>query len=148
MQPREVAQKFLGPDRNLRYAMDTFRGARFAAHASGILSGGTVSGGGLTLYQVSSQVTVRLLNVEVWNREAGWIEVEFRDGGFAGGRVLGPMKVNPRDRLELSTEQVLGRTFTSSIYVMVLSGYAAQPLSNGVLVNAGFVLEPSGDFFE
>lgn len=142
----------LHPDRKLVTPLDVFRGADFRAAL--IISGAVASNnrdvlsGGGRLYQVSSPVRARMLNLEVWNNEAGWIEVEFRDGGSAGGRVLGPYKVDTRSRFAQVAENLAGRYFTSSIHFQVLSGWTAQPVTtDGVKVNVGFIAEPT-DFYE
>lgn len=147
MSQEEVILKQLGPNRELLTPMEVFRASDFRVGT--IESGAHLSGRGLTLYQVSSPVKVKLLNVELFNAEAGWIEVEFRDGGFQGGRVLGPYRLNLYSNLRLPYEDVLGRTFTSSIYAMIRSGYTANPINSGfgVLVNASICLEPR-DYYE
>lgn len=142
----------LHPDRKLVTPLEVFRGADFRAVL--IISGAVVSNnldvlsGGGRIYQVSSPVKVRMLNLEVWNNEAGWLEIEFRDGGSNGGRVLGPYKVDTRSRFSQGGEDLIGRSFTSSIHFQVLSGWTGQPLSSdGVKVSVGFVADPT-DFVE
>lgn len=144
--------QLLHPDRRLTTPLEVFRGADFRAAL--IISGAVASNnldvlsGGGRIYQVSSPVKVRMLNLEVWNNEAGWLEVEFRDGGSNGGRVLGPYKVDSRSRFSQVGEDLMGRSFTSSIHFQVLSGWTAQPLSNdGVKVAVGWVADPT-DFYE
>ena len=147
----EYTPKLLHPDRNLVTPMDVFRGSRFVA--ASLISGAAVSNnldvlsGGGRMFQVSSPVRARVLNLEVSNREPGWLEVEFRDGGAAGGRVLGPYRIDALADRRLGVDDLIGRYFTSSIHGLVRSGYTAQPLSNGVLVNLSFILEPT-DFYE
>lgn len=141
----EFEPKLLHPDRKLITPMDKLRGADFSVGT--VVSGATVSGGTLALYTVSSPVKVRILNLEIWNAEPGWLEIEFRDGGFGGGRVLGPYNLLPRAGLSKNENELAGRYFTSAVCVVVLSGYAAQPLSNGVKINIGRLNEPS-DWFE
>ena len=145
--------QLLSPDRELVTPLDTFRGAEFVA--ASIISGAVLSnersvlsGGGRALAITTSNVArIRMLNLELHNDEPGWIQVEFRDGGTAGGRVLGPYDLNPLTGLSKKAEELQGRYFTSSVHLQVLSGYAAQPLSNGIKVNVGYILEPR-DFFE
>lgn len=136
--------RVLGKDRALVTPIDELRAGDFGVGT--INSGGVVSGGGLTLRAVSSPSRLRVLNADVYNNDGGWLEVEFRDGGFAGGRVLGPFKVLSRDQFSVPQDQLKGRYFTSSIYAMILSGWVAQPLSNGVKVNVSFIAEPL-DFY-
>lgn len=134
-------QKFLHPDRKLVTPMDIFLGADFAV--GNIVSGGALSGGGLNLQIVSSPTTMRVLNAHLFNNEAGWVEVEFLDGGRHGGLVMGPFRVQGLSERQLTYEEVVGRKFTSSIYADVRSGWTAEPLSNGVNVKASFVKEPT-----
>lgn len=141
----EITQKNLHPDRKLVTPIDVFRGGEYSVGT--VVSGGTVSGGGLNVYQVSSQVRVRILNIELYNREGGWVEIEFRDGHFGGSRVLGPWKLDSRTDRYISHEQTAGRYFTSSVHAVVISGWVAQPLSNGIWVNIGRVNEPV-DYYE
>ena len=94
--------------RDLLTPIDVFRGADFSAGvliSGAVQSGvGVLSGGGI-IYQVSSPVNVRVLNLEMANQEPGWLEVEFRDGHFGGGRVLGPYRLNPLSRVSIPYEQ-------------------------------------------
>lgn len=140
----EQEPKLLHPDRKLVTPLDVFQGAEY--FDGNIISGGTVSGGGLSLKVVSSPVRIRLLNLSIFNNEGGWLEVQFRDGGAAGGRVLGPYRVNAYTGVPIPGDQLVGRYFTSSIYAEVRSGWTAQPLSNGVNINAGAIQEPR-DYF-
>lgn len=132
-----VGRELLTPINLLRAAEQTV-----ATLISGAVQSGTfaLSGGGL-IYQVSSPVNVRLVGLDMFNREAGWLEVEFRDGGFGGDRVAGPYRLNPREEYHIPYWELLGKKFTSSVYGVVLSGWAAQPLSNGVRVNIARVNE-------
>lgn len=142
-----VIPQNLHPDRKLVTPLEIERGASF--FTGNIISGAVasnnipvLSGGGL-LYQVSSPVRVRMLGLEMFNREIGWLEIEFRDGGETGGRVLGPYTLNGRASVTKSRDDLIGAYFTSSIHAVILSGYAAQPLSNGVRANLRYVLEPT-----
>ena len=137
--------RLIGRDRALGTPIDEFRASDFGVGT--INSGGNVSGGGLTIRSVSGPTRLRVLSAEMWNNEAGWLEIEFRDGNFNGGRVLGPFKVLSRDQLAIPREQLQGRYFTSGIHAIVLSGWVSQPLSNGVKCNISFVAEPT-DFYE
>ena len=144
----EVTQRQIGRDRELVLPVDQFRASDFRAGL--IISGAVASNqldvlsGGGRLYAVttSSVVRVRPLNLELWNNEAGWVEVEVRDGGTNGGRVLGPYLLTSRSEKRIPAEDLQGKNFTSSVHLQVLSGWVAQPLSNGLKVNLGFVLEP------
>jgi hypothetical protein len=140
---QEVESKEL-VGRELLSPINVFRTAEFADGT--IASGGIVSGGGLTLRAVSSPSNIRLLNLHLFNNEAGWVEVVFKDGGTAGGRVLGPFRLGGFTERKVPYQEMLGRKFTSSVYAEVRSGWIAQPLSTGVNVNAGFVLEPTDLF--
>ena len=145
MSPEKVEyQPRLLVGRDLLTPIDVFRAAEF--FDGNIVSGGIVSGGGLTLKAVSSPVNIRLLNGSIFNNEAGWLEVVFRDGGAAGSRVLGPFRVEAYSQRKLPFDEIQGRVFTSGIYVEVRSGWTAQPLSNGVNVNVGVVQEPTDLF--
>mgnify|MGYP001564098837 CR=1 FL=1 len=140
-------QQNLHPDRKLITPLEVERGATFAIGSiiSGAVASNNIpvaSGGGL-LYQVSSPVKVRMLGLEMFNREVGWIELELRDGGETGGRVLGPYSLGGRAGVSKSKDDLIGAYFTSSVHAVVLSGFAAQPLSNGIRVNLRFVLDPS-----
>ena len=144
----DITEKRIGPNRELVTPMDEFRGATFSVGT--IISGAILSNnldilsGGGRLYPVvaSSVVELRPVNLEMWNQEAGWLEVEFRDGGWTGGRVLGPYYLQGRSRKGIPYEELKGRYFTSSIFAVVLSGWAAQPLSTGVKVNISYVKVP------
>ena len=125
--------------------MDELRASDFGVGT--INSGGNVSGGGLTIRAVSSPSRLRVLAAEMWNNDGGWLEIEFRDGNFNGGRVLGPFKVLSRDQFAVPREQLQGRYFASGIHAIVLSGWVAQPLSNGVKVNISWIAEPL-DFYQ
>jgi len=120
---------------------DTWRGSNFGTGT--INSGATVSGGGTDIRVVSSPSRIRVLNLELFNNENGWIEIEFRDGHFGGGRVLGPYRLNAFSERRVTKEELEGRFFTSSIHGIALSGYNSTPLSNGVQVNVSFALEPT-----
>ena len=137
--------RLIGKDRALVTPMDELRASDFGIGT--INSGGNVSGGGLTIRAVSGPTRLRILNADLWNQEGGWVEVEFRDGGFAGGRVLGPFQALSRTSLPIPQEQLQGRYFTSGIHAIVLSGWVAQPLSNGVKVNISWIAEPL-DFYQ
>lgn len=147
----EYEPKTLHPDRRFVSPLEVFRGASFAVGT--LISGAVASNnldvlsGGGRLYQVSSPVEVRIVNLELYNQEAGWVEVEFRDGGWIGSRVLGPYKIDGRSERSVPYERLLGRYFTSSIHGVVLSGWTAEPLSAGVKVNVGYALSPT-DFYE
>ena len=130
--------------RELLSPIDIFRAAEFSVGS--IVSGGIVSGGGLTLKAVSSPVNIRLLNLHMFNNEAGWLEVQFLDGGSIGGRVLGPYHIEPFSEREVPYDKLVGRKFTSAIYGEVRSGWAAQPLSTGVSVAVSYVQEPTDLF--
>lgn len=132
MADEDKAPRVLGRDHLLQTPVDINRAADFSVGT--LNSGAQASGQGLVIFQVSSPVRVRILNLEMFNAEPGWIEVEFRDGISTGGRVLGPYSLLPRSRTPIPYEELVGRYFTSAIYGIVLSGYTAQPLSNGVLV--------------
>ena len=142
----------LHPDRKLVTQLDEIRGSDFrtALLISGAVTSNSrdvLSGGG-RIYQVSSPVKVRMLNLEMFNQENGWLEIEFRDGGEMGGRVLGPYVVQGRNEKRLSYDEMRGRYFTSSVHAVVLSGWQSEPLtSNGVKVNMSFVAEPT-DYYE
>ena len=141
-----VRQRSLGKDRQLVTPLDTVRAAEF--FVGSLASGAHLSAGGLTLKAVSSPVRIRPLNVEVYNTESVWYELEFRDGGFLGGRVLGPYRVNAYSEKFLDTPQLAGHYFTSSVYVMALSGGAATMTSGaGIRVNMGVLQDPQ-DFYE
>jgi hypothetical protein len=101
-----------------------------------------VSGGGLTLKAVSSEVALRPVNLHMHNDEGGWLEVQFRDGGAHGGLVLGPYRLQSYSARTIPTEELMGHYFTSSVYAEVRSGWTGQPLSNGVVINMGLVQEP------
>lgn len=149
----ETVPQRLHPDRKLVSPLDDLRGGDF--HVGTIISGAVLSNnldilsGGGDLYSVvaSSVIRVRLLNIEMFNNEPGWIEVEFRDGMWTGGRVAGPYHLLPLSRQAVPENELKGRYVTSGIFVAVLSGYAAQPLSNGIKVNVGVVHDPQ-DFYE
>lgn len=150
---QETQPKLLGPNRSLLTPMDIFRGAEFVvglAISGAVLSNNlpVLSGGG-RLYAIttSNVARIRVLTLELHNEEPGWIQVEFRDGGTTGGRVLGPYDLNSLTGMRRDTQELQGRYFTSSVHFQVLSGYAAQPLSNGIKVNLSYILEPQ-DFFE
>lgn len=149
----EIELKQLHPDRRLVSPLDDLRGGDFRVGT--LISGAVVSNalsilsGGGQLYNVvaSSVVKMRLLNIEMFNNEPGWIEVEFRDGIWTGGRVAGPYHLLPLTGTTIPENALKGRHFTSGIFVAVLSGYAAQPLSNGVKINIGVVHDPQ-DVYE
>lgn len=144
----EIEPKHLHPDRRLVSPLDELRGGDF--HVGTLISGAVLSNGlsilsgGGQLYNVvaSSVVKIRLLGIEMFNNEAGWIEVEFRDGIWTGGRVAGPYHLLPLTRTSIPETELKGRYVTSGIFVAVLSGYAAQPLSNGVKINVGVIHDP------
>lgn len=148
-----TAYKQLHPDGRLIIPLDIVRGAAFAV--ASVLSGAVASNnlpplsGGGRVYAIvtSSIVKARPLSIELWNKEAQWLEVEFRDGGTNGGRVLGPYNLLPRTGMSVPRENLYGRYFTSSIHLQILSGPIAQPLSNGVLVNVSYVLDPQAPAF-
>lgn len=133
--------------------LDELRGGDF--HVGTIISGAVLSNGlnilsgGGQLYNVvtSSVIRIRPTNIELYNGENGWIEVEFRDGLWIGGRVAGPYRLLPLSERVIPESQLRGRYFTSGIFVAVLSGYAAQPLSNGIKVNVGVLHDPQ-DWYE
>lgn len=150
---RYVAQN-LHPDRKLVIPMDEFRGGDFVVGT--IISGaalsngrGLLSGGGnVASVTTSSVIRIRPLNLELYNGEPGWVTVEFMDGSYVGGAVLGPYKVLPESRLPVPREDLVGRYFTSSIFAVV-SGWTPQCLTSGhgVKVKMGYVKEPL-DFYE
>ena len=144
----EITEKKLGLNRDLVTPIDELRAAEFAVGT--VISGGIVSnaldilsgGGRLRDVATSNQVRIRPLNLEVFNQEGGWLELEFRDGFTTGSRVLGPYYIQARSGIKRNRDELIGRYFTSGIFVQVLSGWAAQPLSTGVKVNISFVEEP------
>lgn len=144
--------QLLHPDGRPIAPLERLRGSQFVGSGS-LVSGAVVSGGGLTVLAVVSAPSGMVgsviipLNLEMHNDEPGWVQVEFRDGGFAGGRVCGPYDLNPRQRLAIPQADLEGRRFTSSVYGMVLSGWTGQPLSNGVKINMGYIRDP-GYFLE
>lgn len=141
----ESEQKVLHPDRKLVTPMDVFIGAIPAQGR--LLSGGAVSGGGLNLLIVSSPSNLRLVNMHLFNREGGWLEIQFRDGNSIGDIKMGPYRLQAYSERQLPYEQVVGRYFTSSIYVEVRSGWTSQPLSNGVDIDVSVVKQPT-DWYE
>lgn len=149
MERTEVTEKRIGFQRELVTPLDKERNADFRVGT--LISGAIVSNnldilsGGGRLYDVaqSNVVRLRVLNAEIYNNEAGWLELEFRDGNWLGGRVMGPYKLDGRQGKYLEEQSVAGRYFTSSIFVAILSGWTGQPLSNdGVKVNISFLEEP------
>lgn len=127
--------------RELLTPIDALRASDFAVGS--IVSGGNQSGGGVNLKIVSSAVKMRPVALHLFNNEGGWLEVVFHDGGFAGGRVLGPFRIQPLAEYRVPPEDLLGRYFTSSIYSQVRSGWTAQPLSTGVQIEVSWVPEPT-----
>ena len=130
----ELKQK---SERSLVTPIDIFQAAKFS---TGIFTSGHVASG-LSLVSVVSPTNIRPLNLELFNQDAGWIEVEFRNGGLDGGRVLGPYVLNARSERRLSYDEVVGRYFTSGIHMTFLSGYTATPLSAGIKVNISYIKE-------
>lgn len=131
--------------RELLTPLDLFRAAEqsVATLNSGATQSGTLAGsGGGIIFQVSSPVKARLLGLDMFNQEVGWIEVEFRDGHFGGSRVAGPYKLDGRIGVNIPYWELQGKVFTSGIYGVVLSGWTALPLSNGIKVNCAMILEP------
>ena len=124
-------------ERELRTEIDVFQAAKFS---TGIFTSAHVASG-LSLVSVVSPTNIRPLNLELFNQDAGWIEVEFRDGGLDGGRVLGPYVLNARSERRLSYDELIGRYFTSGIHMTFISGYTATPLSSGIKVNVSHVKE-------
>lgn len=152
VEQRNVEMK-LHPDRKLVTPMDQFTGGDFL---TGLVISGAIasnnrdvlSGGGILQSVVSgSVVKVRPVNIEMRNEDSGWMEVEFRDGGWTGGRVAGPYTLQPKSERTILGDQLVGKYFTSSVFLAVLSGYTGQPLANGIKVNMGFVKEPL-DFYQ
>ena len=129
----------LGPDGNFLAPLEIFRGSEYFDGT--IISGGNVSGGGLSLKVVSSPMKIRLLNLHMMNNEGGWVEVQFFDGGRGGSRVLGPYRLGAFSEGNVPEEKLTGRYFTSAVYCEVRSGWTAQPLSTGVNINAGVIQE-------
>ncbi|MCL0059604.1 hypothetical protein M1O20_03840 [Dehalococcoidia bacterium] len=128
-------------ERELKTEIDVFQAAKFSA---GILTSAHVASG-LDLVSVASPTKLRVLNLEAYNAEPGWIQLEFRDGGLDGGRVLGPYTLNARSERRIGYHDLLGRHFLSGICVAFLSGYTTLPLSTGVKINVSYlreVLEP------
>lgn len=151
--PEDTVAKALHPDRRLVTPLDLLRGSDFAAatlisgaavsNALGVLSGG----GAIRSITTSNLAKMRVVSLEMFNAEPGWLEVEFRDGIWTGGRVLGPFTLQGRSEKRLVGAELYGRYFTSSIFGVVLSGYAAQPLSNGVKINISYIEDPT-DYYE
>lgn len=131
----DKAPRKLGLNREFVDPVEMERASDFSV--GNLLSGADTSGNGVAIYSVvaSTPTRVRILNLEIFNNEPGWVEVEFRDGITTGGRVLGPYRLNPLSPFSVPREQLIGRYFTSAIYGMVRSGFAVRPLSNGVQVN-------------
>ena len=138
--------RVLGQDRQLVTPIDQLRASDFAVGS--LASGAHLSGGGVTLRAVSGPVIIRPMNVELYNLESVFYEVEYRDGGFLGGRVLGPYRILPYGEKRLAQEELMGHRFTSSVYLMVISGAAATMTSGaGIRAGMGFIQEPR-DFYE
>lgn len=88
------------------------------------------------------------MNVAFYNLESVFYEVQFLDGGFLGGRVLGPYRILPYGEKRLGEEELKGHRFTSSVYLMVLSGASATMTSGaGIRADMGFIQEPR-DWYE
>ena len=137
---RQETQPFLlGADGELITPMDVFRAADFSTGS--LVSGNITSGNGLTLKAVSSQVKLRVVNLQMYNREGGWLEIAYYDGGRAGARVLGPYRIQAYSERSIPFAELQGRYFTSSVHVQALSGWTGQPLSNGVDINISYVRE-------
>ena len=119
--------------------LDIFRGGDFSTGT--LVSGNITSGNGLNVRLVSGTVKMRVANVHLYNREGGWIEMAFYDGGRAGSRVLGPYRLQPYSERTVPFDEVQGRYFTSGIYAQALSGWVSQPLSNGVDIEVSWVPE-------
>lgn len=124
--------------------LDVFRGGDFSTGT--LVSGHITSGNGLNVRLVSGTVTMRPINVHLYNREGGWIEVAFFDGGRGGPRVLGPYRLQPYAERTIPYHEVVGSYFTSGIHAQALSGWVAQPLSNGVDIKIGWVPEYTDAF--
>ena len=124
-------------ERELRTEIDVFQAAKFS---TGIFTNAHIASG-LSLVSVVSPTNIRPVNLELFNQDAGWIEVEFRDGGLDGERVLGPYVLNARSERRLSYDELIGRYFTSGIHMTFIAGYTATPLPNGIKVNVSYVKE-------
>lgn len=120
-------------DRDLKTPIDLFRAAGFATGAA--LSAHVASG--LLLKQVSSEVKIRPLNIEMYNRNANWVCIEYRDGGMSGGRVLGPYVINTTSERRIGYDEIVGAYFTSGAYMCVISGAVSQ----GVVGSIRYVQE-------
>ena len=146
MEEHITRPRLLGQDRQLVTPMDELRASDFAVGS--LASGAHLSGGGVTLRAVSGPVIIRPMNAAFYNLENAFYEIEFRDGGFLGARVLGPYRVLAYGEKRLAQEELLGHRFTSSVYLMVISGSVATMTSGaGIRADMGFIQEPR-DFYE
>lgn len=140
MQQFEVQQRV---ERELKTPTAIFDAAQFANGT--FLSGHLTSG--LSLVSVASPVKLRLLNISMFNKDVGFVSLEFRDGSVTGNLVSGPFKVLGDSEKRISYDECLGQYFTSGIHICHTSGFShsATPVSNGIVVGVSFlkdVLEP------
>lgn len=137
-------ERRLGPNRNYVTPVEQFRGADFATGS--LLSGG-VSGvlASVVLRSVSGNERLRMVNVDLYHQDTtGWLLVEIRDGGVAGGtRIAGPWLVNAQGERHIPPEELIGRYATSSITLVAISGGVASPLSTGLLSKVSYFAEPT-----
>lgn len=135
-----VGREFVTP-------MDQFRAASNASAT--ILSGNTnLTSATVDIIAVTLSNVTRInpISLHLVNQEkAGFVTIEFRDGSFAGRRLLGPLTLNPASERFVDAQHLVGKNAYSSWAGVVLSagGTASGILvSNGILVNLSFVTEP------
>lgn len=125
--------------------LDQFRAASNASAT--ILSGQTIltsAAVDIVAVTLSNITRINPIGLHMVNQErAAWLTVEFRDGGFLGRRLLGPMTINPSSERWVDPAQLVGKNAYSSWAGVILSAGtgAGQPVSNGLIVNLSFVTE-------
>ena len=133
----ELKQK---SERSLVTPIDVFQAGEFA---TGVLTSGHIASG-INLVGVVSDVRLRLLNLEIYNHEPGWLEICLKDGKIDGPHVAGPYHILGQTGIRIHGDELVGRFCTSGIHGVFLSGYTAQPLSTGVRLTVSFVKDVIG----
>ena len=114
---------------------------RAASSVTGVALSAATGGASASLslldVESSNLIMVRLLNIEVFNRQNNWITVEFRDGAVTAPRIAGPFNIPPQSPVNRTLDQLQGRGALSGLDMGVISGAVSQ----GVEVTVGFIPE-------
>mgnify|MGYP001561409123 CR=1 FL=1 len=129
--------------KTLQTPIDTLRAtsnaSAIALSAHTLLTSATIT----VLSSIASNIVrVHLRNIQMRNNEqSAWLRIEWRDGGFTGRRLFGPITLQPDTEVFFNAKDLEGRAALSSIDLVILSSNASPPVSNGITANVGFLVE-------